>query len=174
VLSGGIGHKSDAGLVVTNVASAAEARATYRRLLEGAAGSHPDVILDGVVVQAMVQDAVAEAILGLSHQEPFGPTILFGLGGVFVEVFEDVAFGVPPFTRSWARRMVASTKAAKLLAGTRGRPAADVAAVVDAIMKLQRLALEVGDDIEELDINPLMVLPKGQGAVAVDALLVAR
>jgi acetate---CoA ligase (ADP-forming) len=97
---------------------------------------------------------------------------MFGLGGVSVEVFADVAFGVPPFTRTWAERMVTRIKAAPLLTGARGRPPGDVPALVDVVMNVQRLACEVGDEIAELDINPLMVLPAGQGVVAVDALVV--
>ena len=147
-------------------------RATYRQLVERASDAMPGATIDGVVVQAMVRDPVAEVILGLSHQAPFGPTILYGLGGIFAEVFEDVAFRVPPFTKAQARAMVEQTRSAKLLGGVRGRPAGDVDALVDAIMRLQRLALEVGDDIAELDINPLMVLPKGQGVIAVDALVI--
>jgi acyl-CoA synthetase (NDP forming) len=142
--------------------------------MEGATRQAPDARIEGVVVQPMVTGAVAEAILGLSHQPPFGPTLLFGLGGVFVEVFEDVAFRVPPFSRASAEDMVSETRGVRLLAGVRGRPAGDVKALVEVIMRLQRLALEVGDEIAELDINPLMVLPKGQGVVAVDALVVAR
>jgi acyl-CoA synthetase (NDP forming) len=164
ILSADIAHKSDLGLVALGVDSLAAVRATYRRLTEQAAGA--------VVVQAMVHDPVAEAILGLSHQPPFGPTILYGLGGIFTEVFEDVAFRVPPFTRAQARAMVEQTRGVKLLRGARGRPAGDLDALVDTIMKLQRLALEVGDDIAELDINPLIVMPKGQGVVAVDALII--
>jgi acyl-CoA synthetase (NDP forming) len=174
ILSADIGHKSDLGLVSVGVHGPSAVRAAYRRLVETAASRAPDAQVDGVVVQPMVTGAVAEAILGLSHQEPFGPTLLFGLGGVFVEVFKDVAFRVPPFSRDSAQQMVDETRAAALLAGLRGKPAGDVKALVDAIMRLQRLALEVGDDIAELDINPLMVLPRGQGVVAVDALVVAR
>ena len=172
VLSADILHKSDLGLVAVNVDTAAEVRATYRSLVARAAEAEPDATIDGVVVQAMVQDAVAEAILGVSQQPPFGPTLLYGLGGIFTEVFEDVAFRVPPFTRAQARAMVEETRGVKLLRGTRGRPAGDVDALVDTIMKLQRLALEVGDDLAELDINPLMVLPRGRGVVAVDALAI--
>jgi len=102
---------------------------------------------------------------------PFGPTILFGLGGVFTEVFEDVAFRVPPFTRESARAMIDEIKGAALLHGVRGRPAGDIEALVDVLMRFQRLALEVGDQIAELDVNPLLVLPAGQGVVAVDALV---
>jgi acyl-CoA synthetase (NDP forming) len=174
VLSADIAHKSDLGLVSLGVDGAAAVRAEYRRIMEEAARRAPGARVDGVVIQPMVRGAVAEAILGLSHQHPFGPTLLFGLGGIFVEVFEDVAIRVPPFSRASARAMVEQTRGAKLLAGARGRPSGDVAALVDTIMRMQRLALEVGDDIDELDINPLMVLPRGQGVVAVDALVVAR
>jgi acyl-CoA synthetase (NDP forming) len=174
VLSADIGHKSDLGLVTIGVEGAAAVRAAYRRIIEGAAVKAPGATVDGVVIQPVVSGVVAEAILGLSHQHPFGPTLLFGLGGVFVEVFEDVAFRVPPFSRASARQMVGQIRGARLLHGARGRPAGDVAALVDSVMRLQRLALEVGDDIGELDINPLMVLPKGQGVLAVDALVVAR
>jgi acetate---CoA ligase (ADP-forming) len=173
-LATGIGHKSDLGLVELGVTSAAGARAAYRRLVDDAARLAPEARLDGVVVQTMVSGVVAEAILGLSQQHPFGPTLMFGLGGIFAEVFEDVAFRVPPFDRASARAMIDETKGARLLRGARGRPLADVPALVDAIMRMQRLALEVGDRIAEFDVNPLMVLPKGQGVVAVDALLVAR
>jgi acyl-CoA synthetase (NDP forming) len=128
----------------------------------------------GVVVQPVIAGAVAEVILGLSQQVPFGPTILFGLGGIFTEVFEDVAFRVPPFTRHSARAMVEEIKGAALLHGVRGRPVGDIEALVDALMGFQRLAIEVGDQIEELDVNPLLVLPVGRGVVAVDALVRGR
>ena len=172
ILSADIAHKSDLGLVAVGVETETAVRATYRRLTVRARDAMPGATIDGVVVQAMVRDPVAEAILGLSHQPPFGPTILYGLGGIFTEVFEDVAFRVPPFTKAQARDMVEQTRGVKLLRGTRGRPAGDLDALVSTIMKLQRLALEVGDDIAELDINPLMVMPKGEGVVAVDALII--
>jgi acyl-CoA synthetase (NDP forming) len=174
VLSPDIVHKSDLGLVAVGVETATAARATYRQLVRHAGNSAPGATILGVVVQAMVPGPVAEVILGMSHQAPFGPTILYGLGGIFAEVFEDVAFRVPPFTKVQARAMVEQTRSVKLLRGARGRPAGDVGALVDTIMKLQRLALELGDDIAELDVNPLMVLPKGEGVVAVDALVIAR
>src|SRR5262245_35494972 len=169
VLSAGIAHKSDLGLVTIGVGTERAARAAYRDLMRRAGDVTPQATIDGVVVQAMVQHPVVEAILGVSQQPPFGPTVLYGLGGIFTEVFEDVAFRVPPFTKAQARGMVEETRGAKLLSGARGRPAGDLDALVDAIMRLQRLALEVGDDLTELDVNPLMVLPKGEGVVAVDA-----
>jgi acyl-CoA synthetase (NDP forming) len=174
ILSTDILHKSDLGLVAVGVDTAAAVRDTYRVLVTRAAEAAPGAAVDGVVVQPMVRDAVAETILGVSHQSPFGPTLLYGLGGIFTEVFEDVAFRVPPFTRAQARAMVEETRGVKLLRGARGRPAGDIDALVDTIMKLQRLALEVGDDLAELDVNPLMVLPKGHGVVAVDALVLPQ
>jgi acyl-CoA synthetase (NDP forming) len=174
VLSADIAHKSDLGLVEIGVETLDEVGRTFARLVARAQGECPEAHIRGVVVQPMVTGAVAEAILGLSQQVPFGPTILFGLGGIFSEVFEDVAFRVPPFTRESARQMIEEIKGAKLLHGARGRPAGDIDALVEIIMNFQRLALEVGDQIAELDVNPLLVMPVGQGAVAVDALVRGR
>lgn len=171
ILSPDITHKSDLGLVRVGVSPAAAAD-YYRQLVDVASREAPAAEVRGVLVQPLVAGAVAEAIVGLSQQEPFGPVVIVGLGGVFTEVFADVAFGVPPFTRDWAERMVSGIKAAPLLAGSRGRPAGDVPALVDVVMNLQRLALEAGDEIAEVDINPVMVHPAGGGVVAVDALVV--
>jgi acyl-CoA synthetase (NDP forming) len=166
-----LAHKSDLGLVRLGLGDAAQVRDAYARLTAdaGAAG----VTLTGVVVQPQITDAVAELILGVSHQEPFGPTITFGLGGVLTEVVKDVSFRVPPYTRDEALRMIAETSATRLLGGVRGRPPGDLDALADTIMRLGTLALELGDSIRELDINPLLVRPAGNGVTAVDALIVA-
>jgi acyl-CoA synthetase (NDP forming) len=111
-----------------------------------------------------------ETVVGVAQDDLFGPTVMFGLGGVFVEVLEDVTFRVPPFDRAEAMRMVQEVKGFPLLTGARGRPKADVKALVDVILKVQRLALDLSGELAELDINPLVVLPKG--AVALDALAV--
>ncbi|MCU1459133.1 MAG: CoA-binding domain protein [Actinomycetia bacterium] len=174
ILSADIAHKSDLGLVEIGVATTERVRAIYDRLLADAQRFAPDAEIDGVLVQPMITGAVAEVILGLSHQAPFGPTITYGLGGVLTEVYKDVAFAVPPFSEADARAMVDSTKSAAILRGVRGRPAGDIDALIAAIMRLQRLAVEIGDEISELDINPLLVLPARQGVLAVDALVVAR
>jgi succinyl-CoA synthetase beta subunit len=174
VLSADIEHKSDLGLVEVGVASADAVRAAYDRIVADAARLAPDAAVDGVLVQPMVTGAVAEVILGLSHQAPFGPTITYGFGGVLTEVYQDVAFAVPPFDAADARAMVDSTRSAAILRGVRGRPAGDIDALIATIMRLQRLAMEIGDEIAELDINPILVLPAGQGVVAVDALVVGR
>lgn len=173
IVSADIGHKSDLGLVAVGVADEAGVRATHDRLLATAARVAPAARIDGVLVAEQVTDAVAEVILGLSHQHPFGPTLTFGLGGVFTEVFRDVAFAVPPFDADRARRVIESTRGAVLLHGTRGRPAGHLDALVDVMLRLQSLAQDLGDAITELDINPLLVRPAGRGVVAVDALVIA-
>ena len=155
-------HKSDLGLVRVGVPNAKEVRAAYDELM-AADGA------EGVLVSELVSGGV-ETVVGIAQDELFGPTVMFGLGGVFVEVLKDVTFRVPPFDRDEARRMVEEVRGFPLLQGARGRPKADVKALVDVIVKVQRLALDLSGDLSELDINPLMVLPKG--AVAVDALAV--
>jgi acyl-CoA synthetase (NDP forming) len=164
VSSSKILHKSDAGLVKVGLASPKEVKAAFDEIME-AKGA------EGVLVSELVPSGV-ETVVGVAQDELFGPTIMFGLGGVFVEVLKDVTFRVPPFDRDEARRMVEEVKGYPLLTGARGRTKADVKALVDVILKVQRLAVDLADDVSELDINPLMVLPKG--AVALDALVVCR
>lgn len=164
-------HKSDAGLVRVGVRSAAEAKDAYRELLGAAVAADRNADVEGVLVSELVPDGV-ETVVGVSRDDLFGPTIMFGLGGVFVELFEDVSFRVPPFDRAEARRMVEETRGAALLEGFRGRPRVSTAKLVDAVLRVQRLATENADLIEELDINPLLVTP--DRAVALDALVVAR
>ena len=162
-------HKSDLGLVHVGVSGAAAVRRTFAELMETAAASAPRARLDGVLVCEMAEPGT-ECVVGVSRDELFGPVVMFGLGGVFVEVFEDVAFRVPPFDRAEARRMVDQTRGAALLRGARGRPAAKVSALVDVIMRVQQLAVDHAGRIRELDINPLVVRP--DGVQALDALIV--
>jgi acyl-CoA synthetase (NDP forming) len=162
-------HKSDAGLVEVGVAGDAAVRKTYAALLERALAADPEACVDGVLVSEMVTGGT-ETVVGVAHDELFGPVVMFGLGGVFVEVLGDVSFRVPPFDKDEAARMIDEVKGRALLDGVRGRPRADRRALIDVIMKVQRLAVDLHDDIAELDINPLVVLPKG--AVALDALVV--
>ncbi len=166
-----LAHKADLGLVEVGVAGAGEVRATYARLLERAEAAAPAAAVDGVLVSELVTGGT-EVVLGVADDELFGPTVMLGIGGVFVEVLRDVTFRVPPFDRAEARRMVADLQGAPLLTGSGGRPAADVGALVDAVMRVQRLATDLAGEVAELDINPLVVRPKG--AVAVDALVVCR
>ncbi|TMM14974.1 MAG: acetate--CoA ligase family protein [Actinobacteria bacterium] len=164
-------HKADLGLVELGVTGAGAVRTTYARLLERAGAAAPGAAVEGVLVSELVTDGT-EAVLGVADDELFGPTVMLGIGGVFVEVLQDVTFRVPPFDRGEARRMVSELRGSALLTGARGRQAADTAALVDAIMRVQRLAVDLAGEVAELDINPLVV--RAKGAVAVDALVVCR
>jgi len=111
-------------------------------------------------------------VVGVSRDPLFGPVVMVGVGGVFVEILRDVSFRVPPFDRDEAERMVRELAAFPILEGARGTKPADLGALVDVIMKVQRLALDLAGDVAELDINPLLVKPRG--AVALDALVVTN
>ncbi|MFI5973157.1 acetate--CoA ligase family protein [Streptomyces sp. NPDC051452] len=170
--SGGrLAHKTELGLVKIGLTSASQVRDAYRELTDIA--RYEGVPLDGVLVCQMVEQGV-EMVVGVTHDELFGPTVTVGLGGVLVEVLRDAAVRVPPFGEDQARDMLDDLRGRALLDGVRGRPPADREALVEVVLRVQRMALELGDHIDELDINPLMVLPHGQGAVALDALVVCR
>ncbi|MGR6971097.1 acetate--CoA ligase family protein [Streptomyces cynarae] len=166
-----IAHKTELGLVKIGLTSASQVREAYRELTDIA--RYEGIKLDGVLVCQMVERGV-EMVVGVSHDRLFGPTVTVGLGGVLVEVLRDAAVRVPPFGEEQARDMLSELRGRALLDGVRGRPAADLDALVEVVLRVQRMALELGDRIAELDINPLMVLPRGQGAVALDALAVCR
>jgi acyl-CoA synthetase (NDP forming) len=161
-----LAHKSELGLVRVGLRSASEVRAAY----DAITGSAP-IPLDGVLVAELVGDGV-ETVVGLAHDDLFGPVVMAGLGGVFVEVFRDVSFRVPPFDRAEARRMLDELRGLPLLEGARGRPVADIEALVETILAVAQIGLELGGEIRELDINPLVVRPAGRGVVALDALVV--
>jgi acyl-CoA synthetase (NDP forming) len=115
-----------------------------------------------------------ECLLGISRDDQIGPTLVMGLGGVFVEILADVQIRIPPITTGEARRALESLKGPKIFSGVRGAPPADIEALAEMAARLSWLAHDLGDDIAELDLNPVMVLPNGQGAFTVDALVVAR
>ncbi len=162
-------HKSDAGLVQLGVASATEAKATFRRLTERARAAKADAVIEGVLVQEQVAGGV-EMIVGITHDPVFGPAVLVGTGGVFAELLNDVIVAPLPIDKKDAQEMVASLRGYGLLRGARGTAPADVKALVDVVMAVARLASACGDRIAELDLNPVVV--RQRGAVAVDSLVV--
>ncbi|MFD7434533.1 acetate--CoA ligase family protein [Streptomyces sp. NPDC059861] len=166
-----LAHKTELGLVKIGLTSAAQVRDAYRELTDIA--RHEGVSLDGVLVCQMVEQGV-EMVVGVTHDDLFGPTVTVGLGGVLVEVLRDTVVCVPPFGEDQARTALAELRGRPLLDGVRGRPPADLDALVEVVLRVQRMALELGHDLAELDVNPLVVLPRGQGAVALDALAVCR
>ena len=136
---------------------------------EGAKGA----AINGVLVQEMVSDAV-EVIVGVSYDTQLGPVLLFGTGGVMVEVYNDVALRLCPITSWDARQMIAEVKGSRLLHGFRGRPAADLDALANTLVRVSHLAVHLEGKLAEMDINPLMVLPAGWGVKAADALVVLK
>ena len=172
-------HKTEAGLVRLDVANEGGLRLSYDEIVKGV-GSHfpkarpeaqPKAQMEAVLVQEMVESGV-EVILGVSRDPQFGPVLMFGMGGIFVEVYRDVAMRVCPINRRDALEMLEEVKGARLLQGYRGRPPADVDALIEAMLKLSSMAMGLQDEIKELDINPLAVLPQGRGVKALDALVV--
>ena len=115
-----------------------------------------------------------EVIVGVSYDAQLGPILLFGSGGVLVEVYNDVTFRRCPITRPEAQAMVSDIKGARLLQGFRGQPAADIEALAETLVRISHLAVHLEGQMAELDINPLLVLPAGQGVKAVDALVVLQ
>jgi acyl-CoA synthetase (NDP forming) len=167
VLKGaGPGHKSELGLVELGIGSASAVRDAYERITGTAALA--GVELSGVVVAEQVSDGV-ETLVGMSRDAQFGPVIAFGLGGVAVEALGDVALGIAPLSERDVERMIDSIRGRTLLDGFRGRPAVDRKAIVHAVLAVSELAC-AHPEIDELDVNPLLVMEKG--AVALDALVV--
>lgn len=160
-----LAHKSEVGGVRVGVVGEAAVRAAYDELAAISGGE--------VLVAEMVSGGV-EVIIGVSNDPLFGPVVMTGLGGVLTEILHDVSFRVPPFTADEARRMLGELRGYPILGGVRGRPPADVDALVDVIMQVQRLAVDLAGEVAELDINPLIVREQGQGAVALDGLVVPR
>lgn len=163
-------HKTEAGIVRLGLRDADQVRSAYAAVTAAARAYAPDAAVSGVLVQEMVEGGT-EVILGLSYDAQLGPTILFGTGGVMVEVYNDVALRRCPVGPAEARDMISAVKGARLLQGFRGRPAGDIAALADAIVRLSHMAVHLDGALAELDINPLMVLPEGRGVKAVDGLV---
>jgi acyl-CoA synthetase (NDP forming) len=165
-------HKSDLGLVKVGV-QRDEVELTFAMLDEGGRAAGGDAGYDGVLVQEMAPEGT-EVIVGVSHDPQFGPVVVFGLGGIFVEVLEDVSMRVAPLSRADAEEMVREIRGYPLLAGARGREPADFEALVDLICNVSRLATDLREQVREFDLNPVRVRAHGHGVVALDALLVLR
>lgn len=165
-LARGIAHKSEHGLVALNLATPEEAQAAAQKMRDQAQG----LDFTGFLVERMAARGV-EVVLGVKRDPAFGPVLMFGLGGISVELFKDVAFGVCPLSRESAHALIARTRAAALLRGFRGQPAADEEALVDAMVRLSQFAAHHGQRLAEMDVNPVIVLPRGQGVLALDAMI---
>ena len=166
-------HKTEAGALRVDLVDEGAVRAAYREVVGNAESYAPGARIDGVLVGEMVRGGT-EVIVGVSYDPQIGPVLLFGMGGVLVEVMRDVALRVCPISRLDAEEMVAQVRGSRLLYGFRGQPKADVEALVDTLVCVSDLAVHLEGVIEELDINPLAVLPEGQGVRALDALVTLK
>ena len=167
--SAGIPHKTEAGAVRLNVEAGDVPRA-FEEVMSAARRYAPAAELEGVLLQAMAAPGV-EMILGVVVDPVFGPVVIVGFGGVYVEVLRDIAYRIPPLDHDEAQAMVSELRGMKILAGARGKPPQDLPALYDAIVRLSWFAHDFGDTIGELDINPLILHEAGRGATAVDALI---
>jgi acetate---CoA ligase (ADP-forming) len=172
VVSEQILHKSDAGGVIVGISTAEEAKQAFDTIVSRAQVYRKEAVIEGVLVQKMAS-AGTETILGLNRYPAFGPLLMFGIGGIFVEVFQDVTFRLAPIGRNEARRMVRQIKGYKLLQGFRGRPKGDIETIEKCLVGLSNLAIH-HPEIVELDINPLLVHAEGQGATAADCRMILR
>ena len=173
VLSADIAHKTEAGGVKLNLQDEAAVRAAFHDIMESARKYDPKARIEGVLVQKMSK-GVAELIAGITHDPVFGAALTVGLGGVLTELYRDVSHCILPVDEEMAGRMLRSLKAYPLMDGFRGRPKADVEAAAKAVAALSRAALALGPDAQEIEVNPIQVRPAGEGAVAIDALLLTR
>jgi acetyltransferase len=172
VASVDIPHKTEFGALRIGLENRAAVEKSCDEILANVRAQKADAAIEGVLVQKQIQGV--ECLLGIARDDQLGPTLVMGLGGVFVEILADVAIRVPPISAVEARRALESLKGAKVFSGARGAPPADIDALAEMAARLSWLAYDLRDNIAELDLNPVIVPAQGQGAFAVDALLVAH
>ena len=166
IVSPDIIHKSDAGAVKVGLQTGDEAREAFTTIINNSRKYNSQANIEGVLVQEMVKKG-RETILGAKQDPLFGPLLMFGLGGIYVEILKDVVFRLAPVTEQEAKRMVESLRTRKLFKGVRGEKPSDLKAVIETLLRLSQLVLDF-PEIAELDINPLLVLEEGKGVRAVD------
>ena len=172
IVSVDIPHKTEFGALRVGLENKESVQKAYDEMLTAVKAKKSDANIEGVLVQKQIKGV--ECLLGISRDEQLGPTLVMGLGGVFVEILADVAIRIPPISAAEARRALENLKGAKIFSGVRGAPPADIDALAEMAARLSWLAYDLGNDIAEMDLNPVVVLPAGQGALAVDALVVIR
>ncbi len=161
-------HKSDSGGVRLSLNNTSEVRAAYREIIDGVQKKYPSASIQGVSVQKMAKPGT-EVIVGTSKDPQFGPVIMFGLGGIFVEVLKDVSFRIIPLSRKDSLEMIEEIKGYPLLQGYRGKESVDIPALTEIILKISRV-MEENPEIKELELNTIMAYKKG--ALAVDGRII--
>lgn len=172
IVSPDIVHKSDVGGVKVGLRNSEDVIKAFNEISSNVAKHAPKARVTGILVQEMVPEAL-EVIVGTTRDPTFGPVVLFGLGGIFVEVLKDVSFRIAPVTRYDAESMLTEIKAAKILEGYRGMPPRDKEALVDIITKISKF-MEEQEDVTDVDLNPIMVFEEGKGAKIADARILIR
>jgi acetyltransferase len=172
IVSPQILHKSDAGGVVVGLKDSEAAKTAFNEIVDKASKYDPDAIIEGVLVQKLALPGT-ETILGMNRYPVFGPLLMFGLGGIYVELFEDVVFRLAPLGRNEARRMMHEIRGFKLFEGFRGRPRADLQMIEKSLVCLSNMVLN-HPEISELDINPLMIHEEGHGATVADCRIILK
>ncbi len=170
IVSPDVIHKSDVGGVRVNLKTEEDVRSAYREILESVKAKVPNARITGILVQEFAPQGL-ELIIGLIRDPQFGPTVMFGLGGIFVEVYRDVSFRVAPLTEYDADSMIREIKAYRLLTGFRGMEPVDLEALKDALMKVGQIGIDL-EEIAEMDLNPVIAYPKG--IKVVDARIILR
>ena len=171
VMSPKILHKTEAGVLAIGIENEDQLRESYRKIYTKALAKVTDVDISGVLVQEMAPKGI-EAVIGVKNDPQFGPTIMFGLGGILVEVLKDVTFKIAPLSRADAKSMLQEIKGKKMLAGFRGQPAIHEKTLVDTILQVSQLAYALKDEVAEMDINPIVLYP--DGLKVVDALIIKK
>jgi acyl-CoA synthetase (NDP forming) len=165
IVSPDVLHKSDSGGVKLNVQNSTQARNAYREIMSSVKKGHPKAKIEGIAVQKMARSGI-EIIIGMSKDAQFGPVLMFGLGGIMVEILKDVSFRVVPLTKKDAHEMIGEIKGYPVLEGYRGQEPADIAFLENLLVKVSDF-IEKNPEIKELDLNPIFAYK--DGAVAVDA-----
>jgi acetate---CoA ligase (ADP-forming) len=173
VLHADIAHKSDAGGVVLGIADATALDAAMRTITANVARHKPGMTVSRILVQQM-KSGIGEVLIGFRRDPQIGPIVVLAAGGIYTELYRDTAMRLAPTDRPSALEMISEIKASRILDGYRGKPAGDLDALADAIVALSRLAVSSAPYIEEAEINPLLVLPRGQGVLALDGLMTVR
>jgi len=168
IVSPQILHKSDVGGVVLNVKDEEAAREAYRRIMNNVKAKKPDAKIDGIYIQEMAPSST-EVIVGATKDPVFGPTIMFGVGGIFVEILKDVSFRLVPITKLDAEEMIHEIRSYKILEGARGMPKADEPVLKETLLNTSKMLMDC-PEIKELDMNPILVY--AEGAKVVDARII--
>lgn len=171
VFSDKIKHKTEFGGVKLGLNNREDIKRAYHEICQSLESGESSVAFEGVLLQKMVTGEKAEVILGMINDPDFGPTIVYGTGGILVELLKDSAIGIPPLSYQEAYDLIHSTKGVKLLQGFRNKPKMDIDALIKALMNFSKMVMDIGNSYSAIEINPLLILPEGQGVCAVDMLL---